>query len=177
MNYTEVTQLIELHMSYAAEWATQLNELRSWMSYAAEWATQLNELRSWMNYALQRLFFSRFILIVIVEYVLFYFAYKAIEIELLWFRASSCYVFRFSAVIATECVDLFFDWFLTDDTRWCWCLRSRSWCVWLIARWFLITRMISRSRSFIIITIDISDFVIYVSQRLICELTETNEFV
>jgi hypothetical protein len=58
------TQQNALHMSYAAEWTTQLNELRSWIRYAAEWATQLSGLhmsyaagwttdglRSWMNYA------------------------------------------------------------------------------------------------------------------------------
>jgi hypothetical protein len=38
----------ELHMSYATESATQLNERRSWISYT--WTTQLNELRRWMSY-------------------------------------------------------------------------------------------------------------------------------
>jgi hypothetical protein len=47
MSDTCPTQLDELHMGNAAEWAT--HGLRSWMDYATEWAT--HGLRNWMGYA------------------------------------------------------------------------------------------------------------------------------
>ncbi len=129
----------------------------------------LSSLHLFLQRLLQRLFFSRFILIVIIWYVLLDLSYKIIRIEFFRNFAIASEMFRFFTVIAVKCIDLFFDWCLSRNTKRCWCLKSRLERIRLITRWFLIwwfliVQIISRSWFwvFVFITISICSLAVYI---------------
>jgi hypothetical protein len=144
----------------------------------------LSSLHRFLQRLLQKLFFSRFVLIVIIWYVLLDFSYKIIQIEFFRDFAIASEMFKFFTIITVKCIDLFFDWCLNRDTRRCWCLRSKFERIRLITRWFLIWWFLIVQNIFqnwfwffVFITINIFNLVIYISQRLIDELTQMSEFV